>query len=196
MFSGVEMKGLTSKEHLFLRVISLVTLINAVAFYNVSRYMQTFVANFFETVAFITALTLIALTVTLEFWWRYFRRTDNQRFWIWGPPFVFSHKPEYSTSSEPNYSLKNGRETKGLTSKEHLFLRVLSVVAVMDAVTFYVASRNLQTFIANFTEVITLITVLTLFVLVIHLEYWWRYLRRRDNLRFWKPQKPLTEEVS
>jgi hypothetical protein len=75
------MKGLTSKEHLFLRVVSVVIYMNAVAFYNVSRYMQTFVANFFETVAFITALTLIALTVTLEFWWRHFRRTDNQRFW-------------------------------------------------------------------------------------------------------------------
>jgi hypothetical protein len=85
---------------------------------------------------------------------------------------------------------------KGLTSKEHLFLRVLSVVATIDAVTFYAASRNLQTLIANFTEVITLITVLTLFVLTINLEFWWRYLRRRDNLRFWKPQKPLTEEVS
>ena len=77
---------------------------------------------------------------------------------------------------------------KGLTSKEHLFLRVLSVVAVIDAVTFYVASRNLQTFIANFTEVITLITVLTLFVLTINLEFWWRYMRRMDNQRFWKPQ--------
>ena len=82
---------------------------------------------------------------------------------------------------------------KGLTSKEHLFLRVLSVVAVIDAVTFYVASRNLQTFIANFIEVITLITVLTLFVLTINLEFWWRYNRRMDNQRFWKPQKPLTE---
>ena len=77
---------------------------------------------------------------------------------------------------------------KGLTSKEHLFLRVLSVVAVIDAVTFYLASRNLQTFIANFSEVITLITVLTLFVLTINLEFWWRYLRRSDNKRFWKPQ--------
>ena len=75
---------------------------------------------------------------------------------------------------------------KGLTSKEHLFLRVLSVVAVIDAVTFYVASRNLQTFVANFTEVITLITVLTLFVLTINLEFWWRYMRRMDNQRFWK----------
>jgi len=76
-----KMKGLTSKEHLFLRVLALVTLINADAFYNVSRYMQTFVANFFEVVAFITALTVLALAVVLEFWWRYFRRMDNQRFW-------------------------------------------------------------------------------------------------------------------
>jgi hypothetical protein len=74
---------------------------------------------------------------------------------------------------------------KGLTSKEHLFLRVLSVVAIIDAVTFYAASRNLQTLIANFSEVITLITVLTLFVLTINLEFWWRYLRRTDNQRFW-----------
>jgi membrane protein YdbS with pleckstrin-like domain len=177
------MLGLTSKEHLFLRVISVVTLINAVAFYNVSRYMQTFVANFFEVVAFITALTILALAATLEGWWRYFRRTDNQRFWVWWPGF--SHKPENSTSSEPNYLPKKERTTKGLTSKERLFLRVLSVVAVIDAVTFYAASRNLQTFIANFTEVITLITVLTLFVLTINLKFWWRYLRRPDNQRFW-----------
>ncbi|MGA3406935.1 MAG: hypothetical protein ABSD49_14490 [Candidatus Bathyarchaeia archaeon] len=79
---------------------------------------------------------------------------------------------------------------KGLTSKERLFLRVLSVVAIIDAVTFYAASRNLQTFIANFTEVTTLITVLTLLVLTIQLEYWWRYSRRTDNLRFWRtPRK-------
>ena len=76
---------------------------------------------------------------------------------------------------------------KGLTSKERLFLRVLSVVAIIDAVTFYAASRNLQTFIASFTEVITLITVLTLFVLTINLEYWWRYSRRPDEKqRFWR----------
>jgi len=77
---------------------------------------------------------------------------------------------------------------KGLTSKEHLFLRVLSVVAVINAVTFYAASRNLQAFVANFTEAITLITALTLFVLTINLEFWWRYLRRADKQRFWKPQ--------
>ena len=83
--------------------------------------------------------------------------------------------------------------TKGLTSKEHLFLRVLSVVAIIDAVTFYAASRNLQTFTANFTEVIALITVLTLFVLTINLEFWWRYNRRPDDKRFWGIQRAEPE---
>jgi len=72
----------------------------------------------------------------------------------------------------------------GFTSKEHLFLRVLSVVAVIDAVTFYVASRNLQIFISNFFETVTLITILTLFVLIAHLEFWWKYQRRTDNKRW------------
>ena len=90
------MKGLTSKEHLFLRVISVVTLINAVAFYNASRYMQTFVANFFEVIALTTGLTLFVLTVNLEFWWRYLRRTDNQRFWRWDASTLFSRKTENS----------------------------------------------------------------------------------------------------
>jgi hypothetical protein len=88
------MKGLTSKEHLFLRVLSVVTLINAVAFYNVSRYMQTFVANFFETVALMTVLTLFVLTINLEFWWRYLRRTDNQRFWVSDFFSLISQKPK------------------------------------------------------------------------------------------------------
>jgi len=88
------MKGLTSKEHLFLRVISVVTLINAVAFYNISRYMQTFVANFFETVALMTVLTLFVLTINLEFWWRYLRRTDNQRFWVSDFFSLISQKPK------------------------------------------------------------------------------------------------------
>jgi hypothetical protein len=85
---------------------------------------------------------------------------------------------------------------KGLTSKEHLFLRVLSVVALINSICFYVASRNMQTFVANFFEDVAWITALTFFVELVQLEFWWRYLRRRDNLRFWKPQKPLTEEVS
>jgi membrane protein implicated in regulation of membrane protease activity len=27
-----------------------------------------------------------------------------------------------------------------------------------------------------------------LVVLVVNVEFWWRYLRRSDNKRFWKPQ--------
>ena len=179
------MKGLTSKEHLFLRILGTVVFINAIGFYNASRYMQAFVANFFEVIALITGITLCVLVIQLVLWWNHLWRDDNERFWVWVPSWA-SRKPKNSTSSEPNYLSKNERETKGLTSKEHLFLRVLSVVAIMDAVTFYVASRNLQTLIANFTEVITLITVLTLFVLTIHLEFWWRCLRRTDNQRFWR----------
>jgi hypothetical protein len=85
---------------------------------------------------------------------------------------------------------------KGLTSKERLFLRVLSTVAIIDTVTFYAASLHMQAFVSNFFETVSFITALTLFVLIIQLEFWWRYLRRRDNQRFWKPQKPLTEEAS
>ena len=85
------------------------------------------------------------------------------------------------------YFPKKGRKMKGLTSKEHLFLRVLSVVTIINAVAFYVVSRDMQAFIANFFEMIALITVLTLFVLIVNLEFWWRYLRRTDDERFWKP---------
>jgi hypothetical protein len=76
------MKGLTSKEHLFLRVLSVVILINAIAFYNISRNVQIFASDLFETAAWITGLTVFVLTVNLEFWWRYLQRTDNQRFWV------------------------------------------------------------------------------------------------------------------
>ena len=82
---------------------------------------------------------------------------------------------------------------KGLASKEHLFLRVLSVVIVVNAAVFYAISRNLQGFISNLFEAAAWITALTFFVELVQLEFWWRYLRRRDDLRFWKPQKPLTE---
>ena len=75
------MKGLTSKERLFLRILSTVLVINTVVFYAASRYMQTFVANFFEVIAFITGLTLFVLTIQLQFWWKYLRRADNKRFW-------------------------------------------------------------------------------------------------------------------
>lgn len=88
------------------------------------------------------------------------------------------------------------RKMIGLTSKEHLFLRVISVPLIINAACFYAVSRNMQTFVANFFEVVAFITALTLFVLTVNLLFWWRYMRRRDNLRFWKPQKPLTEEIS
>jgi len=65
------MKGLTSKEHLFLRVISVVIVMNAAVFYAISRNLQSFISNLFEAAAWITALTLYVLTVNLEFWWRY-----------------------------------------------------------------------------------------------------------------------------
>ena len=71
------MKGLTSKERLFLRVLATVLVINAVVFYAASRNMQTFVANFFEVIAFTTGLTVFVLTIQLLFWWRYLRRPDN-----------------------------------------------------------------------------------------------------------------------
>ncbi len=182
------MKGLTSKEHLFLRVLATVVFINAVAFYNASRYMQTFVANFFETVALITVLTLFVLTVNLEFWWRYLRRTDNQRFWVWD----FYALVTGVRQSDKRKELPRGLIMKGLTSKERLFLRVLSVVLFINTAVFYVASRHMQTFVANFFEVIALTTGLTVFVLTIQLPFWWKYLRRADNKRFWGIQKTET----
>ena len=90
------MKGLTSKERLFLRILSTVLFINAVVFYNASRYMQIFVANFFEVIAFTTGLTLFVLTIQLLFWWKYLRRPDNQRFWVSDFRSLISRKPEDS----------------------------------------------------------------------------------------------------
>ena len=97
---GRKLKGLTSKEHLFLRVLSTVIFINAVVFYNASRYMQTFVANFFEVIAFTTGLTLFVLTIQLLFWWKYLRKPDNQRFWVWDFWTLISRKPENSNQTE------------------------------------------------------------------------------------------------
>ena len=79
--SGRVMKGLTSKEHLFLRVISVVIAMNAAVFYAISRNLETFASNVFEAAAWITALTVSVLTFHLFFWWKYERRTDNLRFW-------------------------------------------------------------------------------------------------------------------
>jgi len=90
------MKGLTSKEHLILRVLSPVIFINSIAFYVASLHMQTFVDNFFEVIALTTGLTLFVLTIQLVFWWKYLRRMDNQRFWRWDASTVFSRKPKNS----------------------------------------------------------------------------------------------------
>ena len=79
---------------------------------------------------------------------------------------------------------------KGLTSKEHLFLRVISVVILMNAAVFYAISRNLQTFDSDVFEAAAWITVITVFVLTVHLLFWWRYQRRTDNLRFWRTSQP------
>ena len=75
------MMGLTSKEHLYLRIVSIVVIINALVFYTMSRNLA-FVSNLFEAAVLLTALTLVVLVVNVEFWWRYLRRTDNQRFWV------------------------------------------------------------------------------------------------------------------
>jgi hypothetical protein len=71
--------GLTSKQHLFARVILVVTLANAAIFYNIFRNLQVLTVpwQFAEFAVLATAVTLFALTVNLEFWWRYQRRTDN-----------------------------------------------------------------------------------------------------------------------
>lgn len=77
------MKGLTSKQHLFLRVILVVTLANAAIYYNLFLNLQvvTVPQLFVEFAVFSTAITLFALTVNLLFWWKYQRRADNLRFW-------------------------------------------------------------------------------------------------------------------
>ncbi len=77
------MLGLTSKEHLFMRVILVVTLANAAIYYSIFRNLQALTVpwQFAKVAVLATAITLFALTANLEFWWRYQRRTDSQRFW-------------------------------------------------------------------------------------------------------------------
>ena len=70
---------MTSKQHLFVRVILVVTLANAAIFYSIFRNLQVLAVawQFAEFAVLVTAVTLFALTVNLEFWWRFQRRTDN-----------------------------------------------------------------------------------------------------------------------
>jgi len=72
---GIELKGLTSKQHLFMRVILVVTLANAAIYYNIflNRQVLSMTGQFVEIAVLATAITLFALTVNLEFWWRYQR---------------------------------------------------------------------------------------------------------------------------
>ena len=66
------MRGLTSKQHLLARVILVVTLANAAIFYNIFRNPQvvTVAWQFAEFTVSATAVTLFALTVNLQFWWK------------------------------------------------------------------------------------------------------------------------------
>jgi hypothetical protein len=62
------MKGLTSKQHLFARVLLVVAIADSVIFYHISIGQDEW---WFPIAA--TGMTLIALTVNLWFWWRYER---------------------------------------------------------------------------------------------------------------------------
>jgi len=57
-------------------VILVVTLANAAIFYNIFRNLQVLAVpwQFTEVATSATAITLFALTVNLEFWWRYQRK--------------------------------------------------------------------------------------------------------------------------
>jgi hypothetical protein len=72
-----------------------------------------------------------------------------------------------------------GRKMGGLTSKQHLFLRVILVVALANAAIFYSIFRNLEALAVpwRFAEVAVLATISTLFALTVNLEFWWRYQR-------------------
>ncbi|MGD0424109.1 MAG: hypothetical protein ABSA92_11715 [Candidatus Bathyarchaeia archaeon] len=91
----------------------------------------------------------------------------------------------------------------GLTSKQHLFARVYLVVILTNAAVFYSISRNPQavTSSGEVWQIGAWVTIITLFVLTVNLEFWWRYQRRTDNLKFWdnlrfwrNPERELGEE--
>ena len=80
---------------------------------------------------------------------------------------------------------------KGLTSKQHLFMRVILVVTLANAAIYYSIFRNLQalTVTWQFAEVAVLATAVTLFALTVNLEFWWRYQRK------WQPENPKFEKL-
>jgi hypothetical protein len=128
---GRKLKGLTSKEHLFLRVLSVVALIDGVGFFLLSRHPEYLSSpwKFARFAVLLTALTLFVLSVNLWFWWKYLRRTDNQRFWVW----------DFSTILED--SRKTERTRTRLTSggkarlKMGVLITILSV-AIASVVTY------------------------------------------------------------
>jgi hypothetical protein len=61
------------------------------------------------------------------------------------------------------------------TSKQNLFARVYLVVAITNAVCFYLLLRNPQ---ALTWSSAVWITAITLFTLTVNLEFWWRYQRQ------------------
>ncbi|HXY83586.1 MAG TPA: hypothetical protein VEH56_07670 [Candidatus Saccharimonadales bacterium] len=66
-----DLTGLTSKQHLFARVLLVVALANTVIFYVLLRKSQLVTWQFAFAV---TTMTLISLTLNLEFWWKYQRK--------------------------------------------------------------------------------------------------------------------------
>jgi hypothetical protein len=92
--------GLTSKQHLFARVYLVVILTNAAVFYSISRNPQAVTSSgeVWQIGAWVTIITLFVLTVNLEFWWRYQRRTDNLKF---SPQSASASRPLQLGSDEP-----------------------------------------------------------------------------------------------
>ncbi|HKM76197.1 MAG TPA: hypothetical protein VJZ32_07255 [Candidatus Bathyarchaeia archaeon] len=66
-----DLKGLTSKQHLFARVILVVVIANTVIFYALLRNPQLVTWQFAFAA---TTMTLISLTVNLGVWWKYQRK--------------------------------------------------------------------------------------------------------------------------
>jgi len=61
-----------------MRVILVVTLANAAIYYSIFRNLQVLTApwQFAEVAVLANAITLFALTVNLEFWWKYQRNPN------------------------------------------------------------------------------------------------------------------------
>jgi hypothetical protein len=67
----LDLKGLTSKQSLFVRVLLVVAIADTVIFYALFRNRQLVTWQFAFAA---TTMTLIALTVNLLVWWKYQRK--------------------------------------------------------------------------------------------------------------------------